>query len=131
MIVQLLVGVTAALLAAAATLQFQLHETPALLVVVITCACLLGPLAGMLPRRTRGGSESASDREEGEIKWFNASKGFGFIRRQNGEEIFVHFRSVQGDIRDRRQLKDGQRVSFLVARSEKGLQAEDVVPLRD
>jgi CspA family cold shock protein len=68
-------------------------------------------------------------REEGEVKWFNVSKGFGFVVRENGEEIFVHFRSIRGDANDRRSLKDGQRVAFTLAESDKGPQAEDVEPL--
>ncbi|MFT4824888.1 MAG: CspA family cold shock protein [Halioglobus sp.] len=66
-------------------------------------------------------------REDGEVKWFNVSKGFGFISRENGEEIFVHFRSILGE--GRRSLRDGQKVSFVVADSDKGLQAEDVEPV--
>ena len=58
------------------------------------------------------------------MKWFNVSKGFGFITRDSGEEIFVHFRSIRGE--GRRSLRDGQRVSFVVADSDKGLQAEEV-----
>jgi CspA family cold shock protein len=64
-------------------------------------------------------------RERGTVKWFNSSKGFGFIVRENGEEIFVHFRSIRGE--GRRGLRDGQRVNFVVADSNKGPQAEDVV----
>lgn len=64
-------------------------------------------------------------REQGTVKWFNASKGFGFIIRENGEEIFVHFRSIRGE--GRRSLRDGQKVSFIVAQSDKGPQAEDVL----
>lgn len=64
-------------------------------------------------------------RERGTVKWFNSSKGFGFIVRENGEEIFVHFRSIRGE--GRRGLRDGQSVSFVVADSEKGPQADDVV----
>jgi CspA family cold shock protein len=64
-------------------------------------------------------------RERGTVKWFNSSKGFGFIVRENGEEIFVHFRSIRGE--GRRGLRDGQSVSFVVAESNKGPQAEDVV----
>lgn len=63
-------------------------------------------------------------REYGEVKWFNVSKGFGFITKDDGEEIFVHFRSIVGG--GRRGLKDGQRVSFVVANSDKGPEAEDV-----
>ncbi|WP_235898591.1 cold shock domain-containing protein [Parahaliea maris] len=61
------------------------------------------------------------------MKWFNVSKGFGFIIREDGDEIFVHFRSIRGD--GRRSLRDGQRVGFVVGNSAKGPQAEDVVAL--
>ena len=67
---------------------------------------------------------SGAEREEGQVKWFNVSKGFGFITKDDGEEIFVHFRSIRGE--GRRSLRDGQRVSFVVAQSDKGPQAEDV-----
>lgn len=74
-----------------------------------------------------GDSDTASaDRETGKVKWFNVSKGFGFIIKDDGEEIFVHFRSIRGS--GRRGLRDGQRVSFVVAQSDKGPQAEDVSP---
>ena len=66
----------------------------------------------------------SANREEGEVKWFNVTKGFGFITRNNGEEIFVHFRSIRGE--NRRGLRDGQKVSFVVTESDKGPQAEDV-----
>ncbi|MFV8816238.1 cold-shock protein [Haliea sp. E17] len=66
-------------------------------------------------------------REEGAVKWFNVSKGFGFITKDSGEEIFVHFRSIRGD--GHRSLRDGQRVSFIEAQTDKGPQAEDVIPL--
>ena len=66
-------------------------------------------------------------REEGTVKWFNVSKGFGFITKDNGDEIFVHFRSIRGE--GRRSLRDGQTVSFVEAQSDKGPQAEDVEPL--
>lgn len=67
-----------------------------------------------------------TNREFGEVKWFNASKGFGFIIKEDGEEIFVHFRSIRGE--GRRGLRDGQQVSFVVTDSDKGPQAEDVEP---
>jgi len=66
-------------------------------------------------------------REAGQVKWFNASKGFGFITRENGEDIFVHFRSIRGD--GHRVLKDGQRVEFSVSVEDKGLQADDVMAI--
>ena len=61
---------------------------------------------------------------KGTVKWFNDSKGFGFIQREGGEDIFVHFRAIQGD--GYRSLKDGEKVEFSVAEGEKGLQAEEV-----
>lgn len=67
-------------------------------------------------------------REEGIVKWFNVSKGFGFVTRDNGEDVFVHFRSIRG--RGHRSLQEGQRVKFGVVESTKGLQAEDVTVVR-
>jgi CspA family cold shock protein len=68
---------------------------------------------------------SGTAREHGTVKWFNVTKGFGFIVKDDDEEIFVHFRSIRGE--GRRGLRDGQSVSFVVAQSDKGPQAEDVV----
>ena len=64
-------------------------------------------------------------REEGVIKWFDDGKGFGFIIRDSGGEIFVHKRSIRGGGK-RLQLHDGRKVSFAVAENEKGLHATDV-----
>lgn len=71
-----------------------------------------------------GAGTADGDREYGTVKWFNVSKGFGFIVRENGEEIFVHFRSIRG--KGRRGLRDGQTVSYIVVENDKGPQAEDV-----
>ncbi|GAB5452032.1 MAG: hypothetical protein Hals2KO_23600 [Halioglobus sp.] len=71
-------------------------------------------------------SQQDGNREYGKVKWFNVSKGFGFIVKDDGEEIFVHFRSIRGS--GRRGLKDGQTVSFVTTQSDKGPQAEDVAP---
>lgn len=68
------------------------------------------------------------DRELGTVKWFNVSKGFGFITRENGDDVFVHFRNIRG--RGHRSLSEGQRVRFNARESDKGLQAEDVSVLR-
>jgi len=73
----------------------------------------------------RGTTISTEKRARGTVKWFNVSKGFGFIVKDDGEEIFVHFRSIRGE--GRRGLRDGQSVSFVVTQSDKGPQAEDVV----
>ncbi|WP_372239783.1 cold shock domain-containing protein membrane protein [Pseudomonas sp. SCB32] len=64
-------------------------------------------------------------RETGTVKWFNTSKGFGFISRDSGEDIFVHFRAIRGE--GHRILIEGQRVEFSVVQRDKGLQAEDVI----
>ncbi|MDN6857004.1 cold-shock protein [Pseudomonas sp. CAN2814] len=65
------------------------------------------------------------NRETGTVKWFNTSKGFGFISRDSGEDIFVHFRAIRGE--GHRILIEGQRVEFSVVQRDKGLQAEDVI----
>jgi len=65
-----------------------------------------------------------AERETGTVKWFNDSKGFGFIGREQGDDVFVHFRQIQGN--GYRSLKEGQSVEFSVVESQKGLQAEDV-----
>ncbi|WP_295485860.1 cold shock domain-containing protein [uncultured Pseudomonas sp.] len=66
-----------------------------------------------------------SKRDTGTVKWFNTSKGFGFISRDSGDDIFVHFRAIRGE--GHRVLIEGQRVEFSVMHRDKGLQAEDVV----
>ena len=66
-----------------------------------------------------------SERETGSVKWFNDSKGYGFIQRDKGDDVFVHFRAIRGE--GHRTLHEGQRVEFLVTQGNKGLQAEDVV----
>jgi CspA family cold shock protein len=63
-------------------------------------------------------------REKGTVKWFNNEKGFGFIEREQGGDVFVHFKSILGD--GYRSLAEGQRVEFTVTQGQKGLQAEEV-----
>ncbi|WP_284041386.1 cold-shock protein [Vreelandella olivaria] len=63
-------------------------------------------------------------REEGEVKWFNTNKGYGFITRDNGEDVFVHFRAIRG--RGPRMLAEGQIVRYHVIKNDRGLQADDV-----
>lgn len=70
---------------------------------------------------------SREPREQGTVKWFNVSKGYGFVTRSNDEDIFVHFRSIRG--KGRRILYEGQTVEFTLAEGDKGPQAEDVEPL--
>ncbi len=105
----------------------------AILFVLTLISCLL----------TAGGSSAADtgesmyssdeadendDREGGTVKWFNVTKGFGFITRDQGDDVFVHFRSIRGT--GHRSLSEGQRVKFEVVESDKGLQAEDVSIVR-
>lgn len=66
-------------------------------------------------------------RETGTVKWFDSAKGFGFIQRAGKEDVFVHFRQIQGD--GYRTLTEGQQVEFEVTQGQKGLQAEKVTVL--
>ena len=109
---------TAAPLMAAANIKLW-----AISFVSILIASILSASVG------KAGSSSANaeisgDQERGTVKWFNAAKGFGFITRENGEDVFVHFRSIQG--KGHRSLGEGQAVIFSVAEGDKGLQAVDV-----
>lgn len=67
-----------------------------------------------------------SQRENGTVKWFNDAKGFGFITREGGEDVFVHYRQIRGD--GHKSLAEGQGVEYALTQTEKGLQAEDVAP---
>ena len=68
-----------------------------------------------------------ADRETGTVKWFNDSKGYGFIQRESGGDVFVHHSAIR--IEGFRTLSEGQRVEFQVVQGQKGPAAEDVVPL--
>ncbi|MBG7049112.1 cold-shock protein [Pseudomonas aeruginosa] len=65
-----------------------------------------------------------ADREVGTVKWFNDAKGYGFIHRDSGPDVFVHYRAIRGE--GHRSLVEGQKVEFSVIQGQKGLQAEDV-----
>lgn len=62
--------------------------------------------------------------ETGTVKWFNEAKGYGFIKRETGDDVFVHFKAIQGD--GFRTLNEGEKVQFEVERGPKGLQASKV-----
>ena len=108
--------------------SFTLLMTPAYAKLwAISFASIL--IASILTAKTSGSAahssvEISGDQERGTVKWFNAAKGFGFITRENGEDVFVHFRSIQG--KGHRSLGEGQAVIFSVTEGEKGLQAVDV-----
>jgi CspA family cold shock protein len=63
----------------------------------------------------------------GTVKWFNAVKGYGFIGRDDGEDVFVHYSSIQ--MEGYRKLAEGQRVEFIIEAGPKGLQASQVTPV--
>ncbi len=69
-----------------------------------------------------------SERTKGTVKWFNEDKGFGFIAREGGADVFVHYSAIRGD--GIRNLSEGQRVEFNVEQGRKGLQATDVTVTR-
>ena len=135
LISQLAIAIASGLVAAYLLISLPLSAFPAVAAVVVAATCVL-PLVELFRRGASGTARTArsasgernndGDFEEGEVKWFNVSKGFGFIRRENGEEIFVHFRSIVGSKQGRRGLRDGQPVRFRVAETDKGPQAEDV-----
>jgi len=75
----------------------------------------------------RSKEQVMSNRETGTVKWFNDAKGFGFISRENGEDVFVHFRAIQSQ--GFKSLQEGQKVSFVVTQGQKGLQADAVEAL--
>ena len=139
----------AALLAvvAAEAYRWLLDGNHLALLAVVFVACLASGLAALrlaapragttraerAPRRRRSGTPRASrpkggPRESGTVKWFSRSKGFGFIIREDGDEIFVHHRSVRSGPDRRGNLRDGQRVTFVAVERSKGWQAEDVAP---
>ncbi len=65
--------------------------------------------------------------EKGTVKWFNEAKGYGFIKRETGEDVFVHFKSINGE--GFKTLKEGEEVEFEVEQGPKGLQAKNVTRL--
>ena len=109
--------------------MINVGQMVAFFIATATTALIVGsrtaPVTSGAEKILRKSPAETAARERGTVKWFNISKGFGFIVKDDGEEIFVHFRSIRGE--GRRGLRDGQKVSFVVAQSDKGPQAEDVV----
>jgi CspA family cold shock protein len=68
-----------------------------------------------------------SDRKVGTVKWFNGTKGYGFLSQEGGPDVFVHYSAIKGD--GYRNLEEGQKVEFSVEKGPKGLQATDVIVL--
>jgi CspA family cold shock protein len=119
-------------------IQDNLSGTTAALAtfIIIFAAVLFGAFTGGSPaKRKRQATSTASsssasashtegDGETGTVKWFNVKKGYGFITRDSGDDVFVHYRNIVGS--GRRSIADGQRVSFIVVDGDKGLQADEV-----
>ena len=89
-------------------------------------ACVQG-VRRDLDANQQKGNAAVSEREVGTVKWFNNSKGYGFITREGAEDVFVHHTAIRGE--GYKSLEDGDRVEFLVQQGPKGLQAADVVRL--
>src|SRR5829696_4817437 len=88
--------------------------------ILNTCpACRL-----LTPARRDDNQGNNNMATQGTVKWFNSEKGFGFIQREGGDDVFVHFSAIQGD--GYRSLEDGQRVEFDVAPGRKGEEAQNV-----
>ena len=68
-----------------------------------------------------------AEQKTGTVKWFNSTKGFGFISQDNGEDVFVHFKSILGD--GYKTLEEGEKVEFTLGQGPKGLQATEVSTL--
>ena len=69
--------------------------------------------------------EEETNMEQGKVKWFNSEKGFGFIEREGGDDVFVHFSAIQSD--GFKTLDEGQEVTFEIEQGQRGLQATNVV----
>src|SRR5947199_8811731 len=79
------------------------------------------------PSQQKSTIETGNTMEQGTVKWFNDAKGFGFISRQSGDDVFVHFSAIQAG--GFRSLQEGQSIEFDVTKGPKGFQAENVRPL--
>jgi CspA family cold shock protein len=101
---------------------FPYQWLAALVSVGVVCS-LLNSASFNLPTS----SQRSNKRVEGSIKWFNTTKGYGFITGDDGQEVFLHFKSAKG--LDKRKIKPGQRFSYRVTSSDRGPQAEHVKPL--
>jgi CspA family cold shock protein len=80
-----------------------------------------------LAENNKVGNKERNKMEQGTVKWFNDAKGFGFISRQNGEDVFVHYSAINTS--GFKSLQEGQAVQFNVVKGPKGWQASDVQPL--
>jgi cold shock protein len=94
---------------------------------VHTCGLFLFTLEDVVRHQIAQKKRDTQLKEQGTVKWFNASKGFGFIQRQSGEDVFVHFSAIVAE--GYKSLNEGQAVEFEVTNGPKGLQASNVSSL--
>lgn len=94
------------------------------LAYVLLAATIIATMIATIRVSAAGGYDEADGRESGTVKWFNGTKGYGFITRESGDDVFVHYRSIRG--KGHRSLVEGQAVFFSVSDGDKGLQADDV-----
>ena len=104
------------------------HQPKLGLDLIPECSILLGHFQVVLfdPTSKRENKQMA-DRESGTVKWFNDQKGFGFIERPGGDDVFVHHSAIQGE--GFKSLQEGQQVEFEVVQGQKGPAAENVTPM--
>ncbi len=103
-----------------------------IIIAAILAGALLANTAGQKTAAPKTAAKSpasgaSSTAETGTVKWFNVKKGYGFITRDQGDDVFVHYRNILGD--GRRSISEGQRVGFVVVDGDKGLQADEVEAL--
>ncbi len=115
----------AAALSALVTVRFAARQRP----VSVAPSRTRRSQASRPPARERQPDPPAdAERERGVVKWFDVNKGYGFIIRAGGDEIFVHHRSIRRGGSGRRGFDDGQEVNFIAVERQRGWEAEDVVP---
>ncbi|QQD16948.1 cold-shock protein [Spongiibacter nanhainus] len=99
-----------------------LQAVPTAIIVASILAALI-----VSPRLPGLAASFSRQKERGTVKWFNVSKGYGFITRETGDDIFVHFRAIKGRGKGRKSLNEGQVVQFVIIEGDKGPQADEVV----
>mgnify|MGYP001565017683 FL=1 len=138
-IISIIVGILAYLIFGLATgtglsAPADSHQIAALATYIIavfvgsTIATIFnGSATGGASAASGAGASNLMSKESGTVKWFNVKKGYGFITRDQGDDIFVHYRNIEGS--GRKAVSEGQRVKFLVIDGDKGLQADEVEAL--
>jgi CspA family cold shock protein len=110
--------------------QFQTLVIPASIADFTSLLIIIAAIFGntfLITRVVSPRAGESSDQESGTVKWFNVKKGYGFITRDQGDDVFVHFKNIEGG--GRRGINEGQRVSFIVITGDKGLQADEVTTI--